>query len=673
MSFLAPLFLLGLAGWFVPWLLHRFNDIDAPSYEFPSDQLLEPATIPPSESRLTRYRLLLALRWLLLAALCIWFARPLLPWADQHRAEARSAHWIVLDASASMQAGNVWPEALDKLDQLQGQLDDDAVRVYRAGAVLTLLADNRQSDLPAAPVDSPQPGLARVAVGQVLRQLSLLAAESTLPVTIHWISDLQQSGFGNAVPAAFGHLAAIEYHQVGDGAKPNIALQSRGSVLSTQLSGATSGYRIDVDVVGRGLPDEPEKPIRAEVQLLRKGEIRQTRQVSLVGDSSVTVQFESSSTDNEAPGNQGDPPDSLQLLVQDSRMDALEADNRQDIASASSFRWALPLVFAQPGRISLVPSSLTEQSAELYLSTALAQNLNVPLLQRLPRTLDKSLAPMLVMVDSRVPTGARLPSLPDAIEQYLADGGNVLAVFNRSDSLSPVAGDQPDRVVLQRSYHPLAANRQQWNSVQLYRVYRPAPGKSQQVLIETENQVPVLIEDRSSQGRLLWLTTPLDGRSNNLPISPAFVSLIESAVEYLSQQQVWPSTLVVGEVLHLPPTTQLVDGLGEPLLSVRDSSRGTSYRFVRPGVYSIVEPGGEYPLTINIDPRESDFRTLPATEIERWQAVVGSGGEDGADATTPDEPANEPGLWHWLLLALLGVAASEAMLANRYLWVRRGV
>ena len=74
MSLLFPLYLLGLLGLALPWILHRFSDQTPPEQLFPSKQFLESTTPPVSRKRTLRYRALLALRILSLLLLCILFA-----------------------------------------------------------------------------------------------------------------------------------------------------------------------------------------------------------------------------------------------------------------------------------------------------------------------------------------------------------------------------------------------------------------------------------------------------------------------------------------------------------------------------------------------------------------------------------------------------------------------
>jgi hypothetical protein len=115
--FLAPAFLLGLLAIGVPIWLHRVARANPTQHPFASLMFVEASETQRTAKRTLRYWLLLALRILLLVALVLAFAGPLLtekvvPVAD---ANAR-LHAIVLDRSLSMQHGERWQRALDEAE-----------------------------------------------------------------------------------------------------------------------------------------------------------------------------------------------------------------------------------------------------------------------------------------------------------------------------------------------------------------------------------------------------------------------------------------------------------------------------------------------------------------------------------------------------------------------------
>ena len=115
--FLAPLFLLGLLAIGVPLWLHRVARANPTQHPFASLMFLEASETQRTAKRTLRYWLLLSLRILLLIALVLAFAGPLLTERIVPGANANARlHAIVLDKSLSMQHGERWQRALDEAE-----------------------------------------------------------------------------------------------------------------------------------------------------------------------------------------------------------------------------------------------------------------------------------------------------------------------------------------------------------------------------------------------------------------------------------------------------------------------------------------------------------------------------------------------------------------------------
>src|SRR5688500_5988088 len=159
--FLAPLILAGLLAIGVPIWLHRVARANPTQHPFASLMFVEASETQRTAKRTLRYWLLLALRILLLVALVLAFAGPLLtekvvPVAD---ANAR-LHAIVLDRSLSMQHGERWQRALVEAEAV---LED----LRSSDRVLLATAEGRR----VAVIQSSTPASAAGAVRGVLRGL----------------------------------------------------------------------------------------------------------------------------------------------------------------------------------------------------------------------------------------------------------------------------------------------------------------------------------------------------------------------------------------------------------------------------------------------------------------------------------------------------------------------
>src|SRR5688500_16693042 len=121
--FLAPAFLLGLLAIGLPLWLHRVARANPTQHPFGSSMFLEATETQRTAKRTLRYWLLLAVRILLLIALALAFAGPLIASRimPQPNANAR-LHAILLDSSLSMQHGDRWKKALDAAETVLSEV-----------------------------------------------------------------------------------------------------------------------------------------------------------------------------------------------------------------------------------------------------------------------------------------------------------------------------------------------------------------------------------------------------------------------------------------------------------------------------------------------------------------------------------------------------------------------
>ncbi len=113
MSFLTPLFLVGLAGLAIPVLLHLIQKERKNVVQFPSLMFLRRIPYQSVRRRRIRNWLLLCLRLAALALIVMAFARPFLR-RTEIPASASGAREVVilLDRSYSMGYGGKWPQAI---------------------------------------------------------------------------------------------------------------------------------------------------------------------------------------------------------------------------------------------------------------------------------------------------------------------------------------------------------------------------------------------------------------------------------------------------------------------------------------------------------------------------------------------------------------------------------
>ncbi len=139
MSFLTPLFLVGLAGLAIPVLIHLIQKERKNVVQFPSLMFLRRIPYQSVQRRRIRHWLLLLMRLAALALVVLAFARPFIRRTDAATAGATGAREVVIlvDRSYSMGYGDRWQRAVnaarDAVSGL-GASDRASIVFFSAGA-----------------------------------------------------------------------------------------------------------------------------------------------------------------------------------------------------------------------------------------------------------------------------------------------------------------------------------------------------------------------------------------------------------------------------------------------------------------------------------------------------------------------------------------------------------
>lgn len=657
MSLLFPAYLLGLFGLALPWILHRFSDQHPPVQLFPSREFLEPTTPPVSRKRTLRYRALLALRVLALLLLCLLFTQP---WININGAaiSQEKHHMIVIDQSLSMRAEGRWASAQSQAQDIIAELADASVQLIGFDRSVSVLGASGQSENGSdaslsSIVDDIQPGYAPADYGLLMQRLDRLAAEEELPVKVWLISDRQQS----ALPAQLNALYApdvseLEFVPVTTDESVNVHL------IATAESSNDATATVTVSLLASDSTGQSGSlPIERTLRLEAAGEVLEQSTVSLIPGELFVASF----ADQVLPA-QSNPEFTVSLL----EPDALADDNRLRLPISRQLPTGVVLLSAAGERTG---------SSSVFLSTALetegmsrVEAIRGSTLQIAPDT------PNLV-------TGRDLSEPVDQdVLQFVDTGGNAL-VFN--NTVTRAGADAPLEGVgvgVIDEAHPLALGDISWIGTEFYDLPAMAQSEDDRVLLQTSDGQNVLLERSTNRGRLLILNDPLDGLASNLPLQPAFVSLMQSLLRYFDASTSVPTQVVIGERLALPANVQLIDSAGDALLQLSDTARASTIELENPGIYTVVSARGEQSLRAVLDAQEADLSTLSPEAIDAWQARYDDSGDeqDISDAGLTDialpsvsNDTARQGLWLWLLPVTAMLFLAEGWFANRRLDVRR--
>jgi hypothetical protein len=692
--FAAPAFLLGLLAIGVPIWLHRVARANPTHHPFASLMLLRASETQRTARRTLRYWLLLALRILLLIALALAFAGPLLSEriTPQVVSNAR-LHAIVLDTSLSMQQGERWQRAVEEAQKVLGSVGSadrvmlvtasgrridvvhEAVVASAAGALRATLADIK-------------PGIGRLDYGLLMTTANSWLGAPRPHTQLHLISDLQQS----ASPLRFADLSPpadteIVFHDVGAGTSPNTYIQN---VTLTSKDTRT----LDVNVATDATSVE-----RREVVLSIDAKEIARKSVEVVA-TMVSTAANAAAGENSS-GSAGAMPTQLDRgaaaigfakisfpdLTLEKGVHRIEVALEPNDGLPQDDRFRAVVEHADP-KVLLVARSVDADDAA-YFAAAIG-SLTAPRLgteQRSAEGLENAAwsgySALVISNTSALSSGAAA-----RIKDYVAAGGAVLATIDpalaeRNDPLTGLrigpARNEAARVGEIVTAHPILREASEWHRVRFLRQLPIEPAEGDKVLIRLENGLPLLLERTVGAGRMLVLAAPLDRSWNDLAIHPLFVRFIAEAAAYLTGHDASATSATVGTIMLTGLTAtaggQIFDPEGQRVLGLAETATADRLVPEQTGFYEVRSAEGLRWLAVNVDARESDLTRLPASVLQRWQALRAPEAPPTA-AAAADKSEQAPAqrsLGTLLLFLAAGVLLLELLMANYYLAIRREV
>jgi hypothetical protein len=176
-----------------------------------------------------------------------------------------------------------------------------------------------------------------------------------------------------------------------------------------------------------------------------------------------------------------------------------------------------------------------------------------------------------------------------------------------------------------------------------FRGYAPLDvAEDARVLARFFDDTPALVERTVGKGRVIWFASSCDLEWGDWARSPLFVPLVHQMLGYL---------------------TGLNEG-GPVRMMLVDHATGSDA--AAPGTFA----RDDHWQVVNVDPRESETeRCTIADLVNRFGLTVRADEAEAAVETASAGPAKlefrRTEIWHWMIVALIGLAAFEFFLANR--------
>ena len=661
MTFLAPLFLLGLAAVAVPLILHLIHRERVDAVQFPSLMFLKRVPHKSVRRRRVRDKLLLAFRILALALLAAAFARPFVDRAPAAGAGLMPARDVVIliDRSYSMGYGDHFERAVatarSTIDGLRPR--DRAAIVFfdeRASAVTEQTGD---ATVLRAALDTARVGTARTRYGPAVSAAQALLDATDRPAReIVLISDFQQGGWD---ADGAGRLAAgTSLTTVPIGAASTANTLVTGVSLAREAFAGRERVRLTAQLAHRSASART-----ARVTLEIEGQAVQTQSVELQPHGTAEVVF---------------GPITLATTAQRASIgvetDLLPVDDVHHLMLAP----------VRPIRVLLVRGRAAAAPSSLYLERALAIGESPAFSVGTAASVTAAnleAADVVVLNGAPWPTGAA----GERLQAFVEAGGGVLAVLGATGSVpaeiarTGVAIDRTSSGGGAIGYvdyaHPaLELFREPRNgdlrAASFYRYRSVEPAEGTRVLARYDDGAAALLEAVSGRGRVFVLTSTLDTYWSSLPLQPVFLPLLHRILADAADWAPEPPALRVGEVMALANETERGTILAPDGAALSLAENAAVLRVEQPGFYEVRDPSNQRVLrriAVNTDRRESDLTAMAPAALQAALAPAGAaeGPALAGAVLTLEERERRQSLWWYVLAAAIALLAGEAVLATR--------
>ncbi len=539
MSFLTPLFFLGVAALAAPILVHLVRRTRARRVQFPALVFVRQVPQRTIRRRTLHNLLLLLLRCLAILLIVIAFTRPFFSGGSAAKDNsAAGATVILLDNSLSMRREGMFAEAQRRAETaLDEARNDEQVALVSFDKRYTVLnrfiADKNRVRLG---ISSLSAGWDGTDYEQALRGAESLLSEieTTGPKRIVMISDFQMPGW-IAASATFklsNNTQLTTLDVGGNTPPPNVAItnvEARGVVFGQK-------YLDNLVVHVSNFSDTPKDHIQVDFQI--NEQTVEKRDISLNSRDSRVVEFTGFNL-NEGANRctidlvAGDfAPDNrfYFTLRRETPAQALIVEGasrgRSDslhLQSALTTNDDLPFKFALKSAGSVDPTSISDYALVVLNDTG-------PISSALADTLAKFVnagGQMIVSTGPRTQADSFNGSLQQIAPVTLREAVQTKA--GESVAITEVKFDHPIFEVFQESGRLAAAN--------VIGYFRSEPRANAAVLARFEDGSPALVEARTGKGRVLLFTSSLGPSWNDLPLTPLYLPFIHQMVRYAGTRE----------------------------------------------------------------------------------------------------------------------------------------
>jgi Aerotolerance regulator N-terminal/von Willebrand factor type A domain len=673
MSFLAPLYALGLLAVAGPILFHLIRRRPKGEVPFSSLMFLTPSPPPPARKRRVDQLLLLLLRSAVLILLGIAFMRPFLRQdATAEAGEAGQRVVVLIDMSASMRRGDLWKQAVAKADAAMAECKPtDRLAVFAFDRTVRSVFGFAESDQL-----EPQQRLA-VARDRVKQLAPSWGGTELGPALIEGVTAILDADAKGATGSRAGKVVLVS--DLPQGAKltglTGFEWPAEVGLELRTVSDDRGNAGLDL-LVDRADAERGSEPGQLRVRVVNDaGSRNETFQLAWAGTTGADIETYVPPGESRVVKVSRPPTGSTPTLKL--RGDAHEFDNALFLATQQ--REEPTVVF--------VGTDAADDATGLryFLDRAWAETpeRKVTVMARKP---DETLtweevksSPLAVVFGEPSTDNGRI------LTRYLNDGGTVLVVL-------PVAGTFGESRVEEANVaryamlqdiafdHPLFAplsgpQYSDFTKVQFWKHRRIKDLKlgSARVLARFDDGDPAVLEKTIEKGRMIVFAAGWQPSDSQLARSSKFVPLMTALLELRGGRRVAAVNYRVGDRVPVVSGTTAVrkpDGITVALDRTATAFDGTD----QPGVYTADAPTGPRAFAVNLDPAESLTSPLPPETLEQLGCKLAKRGENEELRRETErqqrnaEMERSQSIWRWLVVAAVAVLLIETGLAGWRTW-----
>lgn len=667
MSFLTPLFLLGLLAGLIPLAIHFIRREKPPQIVFSTLRFFKKTTRKQFLFQRIQQLLLLLLRAGVLALLAFAFARPFFNQAMSRWVDvAPKAVVILIDRSMSMAYPDYFDDAktaaLDILNDLNP--GDEAALITFADTTEQVRGLTPDTDsLKQAINELAPPGQQLTRFFPAIRMADEILKESKYDEKIiHLVSDFQAEGMTEfdsqwklqpGVAFATVDVARDETRnlavtgvkspaQIRSGAQQQTLYARVRSLGSVRQNKSTVVVKID-----------DKEQLRQGVDLSGQSEVVVNLPVQFEGEGSHTGQVSIVEDEFQADDNfyfTVDVLPKIKVLVVNGEASNNWYDDEGhwfDLAVQSTDQSPFALVAIQPDQVNA--TRLRGQDVVVLLNVGRLQS---------------SQAAALV---SYVEEGGSLLLAPG--DRVVArDFNRQLGVVSPATLVDVTATRRDDYLVIadMELRHPiLQALKLDWNA-RFEGNWSVKPQDDAEVVMSFDDGEPALVERQVDKGRSLLFASSLDLEWNNLPLQGMYLPFVHEMLKHLAQTPDKESSYLVGDrVALLPGLNQLQDPQGETLSL---SEGAPSLLLAKTGIYRAANAQQVIYYAVNSPVAESDLRAMEPSDLLDQILNPETKPTQSAEVRSQllsKELERPQRLWWWILAAVALLLIAESFVSNR--------